>query len=118
MNEPIYSVLNGKVAGYVVSGAGAVNFNGTYCLAGTYDDKNYYQKGDYYLYWRAAFNSWIIQSADHGGLNMSGGPDYFNSDASPSDTPPTGAGGWKKVQAPDSTPSYGSVDIFLALTTC
>ena len=97
----------GGVAGFVVSGAGDSNYNGTYCLAGTSNGKNYYQKGDYYLYWNNMFNIWMIQSAAHGGLIPVTAPDYYI--VSGDDTPPTT--GWNYFGAAEPPPS-------LTLTTC
>lgn len=99
---PIYSMLSGKVTGYVVSGAGDSNYNGTYCLAGTVRGKNYYQKGDYYIFW---YNNWGV---NFGGTNVPD-PDYFNSTDSASATPP--AEGWQARYAPSPAPSLTS-------TTC
>jgi hypothetical protein len=95
------------VAGYLVSGAGDVNYDGTYCLAGTSQGKNYYQKGDYYIAFAANWNVWVIQSGNNGGLNPVFAPDYYNN--SMDDTPPTGA--WGPAMAPGPPPS-------LTLTTC
>jgi len=95
------------VAGYVVSGAGDPNYDGTYCLAGTSYGKNYYQKGDYYLAFFGDWNIWIIQSTNNGGLTPSMAPDYYNS--SMDDNPPTT--GWGPAGAAGPAPS-------LTLTTC
>jgi hypothetical protein len=93
--------------GYVVSGAGDPNYDGTYCLAGTSYGKNYYQKGDYYLAFFGDWNIWIIQSTNTGGLTPFMAPDYFNS--SMDDNPPTT--GWGSAGAAAPEPS-------LTLTTC
>jgi len=97
----------GSTAGYIVTGAGDANYNGTYCLAGTSDGKNYYQKGDYYIAYVAMWSTWIIQSANNGGLSPFMMPDYYSD--SMADTPPTG--GWLNAGATGPGPS-------LALTTC
>ena len=90
----------GGVAGYIVSGAGDANYNGTYFLAGTSDGKNYYQKGDYYIAWVGNWDTWIIQSANNGGLSPFM-PDYYRD--SMDDTPPTG--GWGSAGATGPAPS-------------
>ena len=100
------------VAGYVVSGAGDTNYNGTYCFAGTSQGKNYYQKDTYYIAFIAGWNNWVIQSESTGGLNPFMMPDYniyVGGDNSMDDTPPTGE--WSYAAAPPPAPS-------LTLTTC
>lgn len=96
------------VAGYVVSGAGDTNYNGTYCLAGTSNGRNYYEKDTtHYIAFIADWNIWVIQSAANGGLNPFMMPDYYSD--SMADTPPTG--GWGGAGATGPGPS-------LTLTTC
>jgi hypothetical protein len=99
------------VEGFIVSGAGDANFNGTYCLTGTSDGKNYYQKSDYYMFWSNSFGCWIIQSADHGGsgLNIDSSPPDYYSEFLNTDIPPTT--GWSFYGATGPAPS-------LASTTC
>ena len=99
-----------SVAGYIVSGAGDPNYDGTYCLAGTSDGKNYYQKNGYYIFWSTSFMCWSIQSAERGGneLNVNQyGPDYY-SDLDTSTPPVTG---WTNSGSAAPSPSLTS-------TTC
>lgn len=79
------------ISGYIVSGAGDTNFNGTYCLAGTANAKNYYQKNDnseYYIMYYYQGGYWFVQSGANGGLDADA-PDYYNSSIE-EDTPPVG----------------------------
>lgn len=70
-----------SVPGYIVSGAGDANFNGTYCPGGTANGGPYWQKtdanGTYYIMYYQFGGYWFIQSSLNGGLNADA-PDYYH----------------------------------------
>jgi hypothetical protein len=69
------------VEGFIVSGAGDPNFNGTYCLAGTANGGPYWQKtdanGTYYIMYYKFNGFWFIQSSIDGGLDAEA-PNYYH----------------------------------------
>jgi hypothetical protein len=82
MNEPIFSVLTGKGAGFI-AGEDWMGASGTYCPAGTYEGANYYSNGSGWLMWRQT-GYWYIHLSDGPGNFY--GPPYYN--LSYSSTPP------------------------------
>jgi hypothetical protein len=93
MNEPIFSNLNGKASGFIVSGAGETGVNGTYCEAGTYENRPYYTYlsptlGTLYLVYQSAFETWMI------GYDLDNGTEcYYTSGLQSGNTPPLN--GWE-----------------------
>jgi hypothetical protein len=69
------------VEGFIVSGAGDANYNGTYCPGGTANGGPYWQKtdanGTYYIMYYKFNGFWFIQSLSNGGLDAEA-PDYYH----------------------------------------
>lgn len=64
-NEPIFSVLNGKTTGYLVSGAigELAGANGTYCPNGTIHGRTKYTFGSFSLEYDSSLIAWAIKES-------------------------------------------------------
>jgi hypothetical protein len=70
----------------IVSGAGIPAVNGSYVLTGTFDGKDYWTQGIYFLYWNTlvAPDSWVI------GTGLVSGSTYYTAAGDTSSPPATG----------------------------